>query len=107
MTPLVNAILGRVDERLAGAASGLVSTVQQVGGAIGVAVVSIVFFAAIGLAAAHGASEARPMPSASRRPPSTAPWPWPRRHFSSRACPPAPDERAWALPRAGCATIGA
>jgi hypothetical protein len=34
----------------AGAASGLVSTMQQVGGALGVAIVGILFFGALGLA---------------------------------------------------------
>jgi EmrB/QacA subfamily drug resistance transporter len=59
MTPLLNAILSRVDERRAGAASGLVSTMQQVGGALGVAIVGIIFFSAIGHARAAGAGDAQ------------------------------------------------
>jgi EmrB/QacA subfamily drug resistance transporter len=43
MTPLLNAILGGVHEKHAGAASGVLSTMQQVGGAVGVALVGIVF----------------------------------------------------------------
>jgi hypothetical protein len=42
--PLVNVVLAAVPARAAGAASGLFATVQQVGGAIGVALVGSVFF---------------------------------------------------------------
>lgn len=52
MTPLLNLVLGFVEEAQAGMASGVISTVQQVGAALGVAVVGILFSAA--LAAADG-----------------------------------------------------
>ncbi len=56
MTPLLNLVLGFVDEAESGMASGVISTVQQVGAALGVAVVSILF---------HGAlSEATSLPQA-------------------------------------------
>ncbi len=47
MTPLLNLALGFVDEAQAGMASGVISTVQQVGAALGVAVVGILFAAAL------------------------------------------------------------
>ncbi|KND59121.1 putative transmembrane efflux protein [Candidatus Burkholderia verschuerenii] len=56
MIPLLNLILGFVDEAKAGMASGVISTVQQVGAALGVAVVGILFSSV--LSAAHGASTA-------------------------------------------------
>lgn len=43
MTPLLNVVLGFVDKTQAGMASGVVSTVQQVGAALGVAGVGILF----------------------------------------------------------------
>lgn len=46
--PLAGAALGSVAPEHTGAASGVVSTVMQVGGAIGVAVVGIVFYRALG-----------------------------------------------------------
>lgn len=52
MTPLLNLVLGFVKENQAGMASGVVSTVQQVGAALGVAVVGILFSTA--LVAANG-----------------------------------------------------
>lgn len=48
MTPLLNLVLGFVDERQAGMASGVISTLQQVGAALGVAAVGILFGAALG-----------------------------------------------------------
>ncbi|WP_202967048.1 MFS transporter [Pseudomonas veronii] len=47
MTPLLNLVLGFVDEAQAGMASGVISTVQQVGAALGVAVVGILFSATL------------------------------------------------------------
>lgn len=47
MTPLLNLVLGFVDESASGMASGIVSTVQQVGAALGVAVVGILFKTAL------------------------------------------------------------
>lgn len=43
MTPLLNLVLGFVDEAQAGMASGVISTVQQVGAALGVGVVGLLF----------------------------------------------------------------
>jgi EmrB/QacA subfamily drug resistance transporter len=57
MTPLLNTILGGVHLKHAGAASGVLSTMQQVGGAVGVALVGIVF--ADTLRAANAAGLAR------------------------------------------------
>lgn len=48
MTPLLNLVLGFVDHRQAGMASGVISTLQQVGAALGVAVVGILFGKALG-----------------------------------------------------------
>jgi MFS family permease len=48
--PLVNVVLAAVPAQVAGGASGLFSTAQQLGGAIGVALVGTVFF---GAAAGH------------------------------------------------------
>ncbi|KLD72237.1 MFS transporter, partial [Xanthomonas hyacinthi DSM 19077] len=47
MTPLLNLVLGFVDQAQAGMASGVISTVQQVGAALGVAAVGILFGAAL------------------------------------------------------------
>ncbi|WP_217495145.1 MFS transporter [Vibrio sonorensis] len=47
MTPLLNLVLGFVDKKQAGMASGVVSTVQQVGAAFGVAVIGILFSTAL------------------------------------------------------------
>ncbi|KMJ45712.1 hypothetical protein AB204_07720 [Xenorhabdus khoisanae] len=41
MTPLLNVVLAFVNVRFAGMASGIIATLQQVGAAFGVAVVSI------------------------------------------------------------------
>ena len=43
--PLVNTILSTVPGHLAGGASGILSTAQQFGGAVGIAVIGDVFFA--------------------------------------------------------------
>jgi len=56
VAPLVNVILAGVDPRDAGSASGVLTTVQQVGGAVGVAVIGVIFF---GLLAGHSTSVAR------------------------------------------------
>ncbi|MFJ5364445.1 MFS transporter [Pectobacterium punjabense] len=47
MMPLLNLVLGFVDGPQAGMASGVISTVQQVGAALGVAVVGILFGSAL------------------------------------------------------------
>ena len=61
ITPLVSIVLGSVDPRRAGAASGTLSTVQQVGNSLGVAITGLAFFATIpnGYAAAFELSLAQ------------------------------------------------
>jgi MFS family permease len=56
IAPLANVILSGVDPRDAGSASGVLATVQQVGGAVGVAVIGVIFF---GLLGSHSTSVAR------------------------------------------------
>jgi EmrB/QacA subfamily drug resistance transporter len=56
IAPLVNVILAGVDPRDAGSASGFLATVQQVGGAVGVAVIGVIFF---GLLGSHSTSVAQ------------------------------------------------
>ena len=46
--PLVNVVLAAVPAEAAGGASGLFSTAQQVGGAVGIAAVGTVFFGYLG-----------------------------------------------------------
>ncbi|MEU9474965.1 MFS transporter [Streptomyces sp. NPDC048191] len=48
VVPLVNVVLSAVPGELAGGASGIFSTAQQFGGAVGAAVVGTVFFGAVG-----------------------------------------------------------
>lgn len=48
MTPLLNLVLGFVKEAQAGMASGVISTLQQVGAALGVALVGMAFGSALG-----------------------------------------------------------
>ncbi|MRW94083.1 MFS transporter [Duganella sp. FT80W] len=59
MTPLLNLVLGVVDEAQAGMASGLISTVQQVGAALGVAVVGMLFGAQLAAVDGWAAPAAR------------------------------------------------
>lgn len=54
MTPLLNLVLGLAPERQAGMAAGLVATVQQVGGALGIVVSGVGF---VPLLASGGAAE--------------------------------------------------
>ncbi|KPI02586.1 major facilitator superfamily MFS_1 [Actinobacteria bacterium OK074] len=49
--PLIGVILAPVDEDSAGLASGVLSTAQQVGGAVGTAVIGVIFYSALGSAA--------------------------------------------------------
>lgn len=58
MTPLLNTILSGIHESHAGSASGMLSTMQQVGGALGVALVGILFFGTLDHARGQGAGEA-------------------------------------------------
>jgi EmrB/QacA subfamily drug resistance transporter len=48
MTPVINLVIGLVAERNAGMASGIISTMQQVGGAFGVAIVGMLFVNILG-----------------------------------------------------------
>jgi MFS family permease len=48
LAPITATVLGSVDPQRAGALSGLLSTLQQVGNAVGVAVVGLIFFGAAG-----------------------------------------------------------
>jgi len=53
LVPLTTTILSSVDTRHAGGASGAVTTVQNVGGALGVAITGVVFFGALHGGYAH------------------------------------------------------
>jgi EmrB/QacA subfamily drug resistance transporter len=57
VAPLVNVILAGIRGQDAGAASGVLSTVQQVGGAVGVALIGVVFFGLLGSQAAGVADD--------------------------------------------------
>ena len=48
MTPLINLVIGFVEEGQAGMAAGVISTMQQVGGAFGVSIVGIFFSGILG-----------------------------------------------------------
>ena len=47
LTPLLNVILSRVEPHLAGGGAGVLATAQQSGGALGVAIVGLLFFGAL------------------------------------------------------------
>lgn len=47
LTPLLNAVLARIGEEAVGMASGVLSTAQQVGGILGVALIGVLFFGAL------------------------------------------------------------
>jgi EmrB/QacA subfamily drug resistance transporter len=53
-TPLLNVVLANVSEQDAGTAAGVVSTMQQLGGALGVAIVGLIFFTAVAAARQRG-----------------------------------------------------
>lgn len=53
VTPLLNAVLATVGPRDVGMASGVLSTGQQIGGALGVALVGLLYYGALGGAAHH------------------------------------------------------
>ena len=53
LTALIDAAMGDVEPAYAGAVSGVLSTAQQVGNALGVAVVGMVFFGAVQGGYAH------------------------------------------------------
>jgi EmrB/QacA subfamily drug resistance transporter len=54
LAPITTTVLSRIDPQRAGAASGLLSTMQQVGNAVGVAVIGVIFFGAVDGGYAHG-----------------------------------------------------
>jgi hypothetical protein len=53
LTALIDAAMGAVEPAYAGAVAGVLSTAQQVGNAVGVAVVGMVFFDAVDGGYAH------------------------------------------------------
>jgi predicted MFS family arabinose efflux permease len=57
-TPLLNTILSNIPAQHAGIASGVTSTMQQAGGAFGVAVVGLIFFGAVQAMQVAGAVQA-------------------------------------------------
>jgi hypothetical protein len=52
--PLFGIIMGEVEDREVGSASGLLEAVQQLGASLGVAVLGTVFFGVAGSTTAHG-----------------------------------------------------
>jgi EmrB/QacA subfamily drug resistance transporter len=48
ISPSVNFILAAVENKDAGSASGVITTVQQTGGALGIAIIGVIFFGLIG-----------------------------------------------------------
>lgn len=58
MTPLINTVISAIRDEHAGSAAGVLSTMQQVGGAIGVAIVGILFFGALAEARRLGLPDA-------------------------------------------------
>ncbi|MGW0204449.1 MFS transporter [Streptomyces sp. NPDC003233] len=60
VVPLVNVVLSAVPGDLAGGASGIFSTAQQFGGAVGAAVVGTVFFGAVGRGMTGALGDAMP-----------------------------------------------
>ena len=60
VAPLVNVVLAGIRGQDAGAASGVLSTVQQVGGAVGVAMIGVIFFGLLGSQAAGVADDVIP-----------------------------------------------
>ena len=53
LAPITSLVLANVDPQRAGAVSGLLSTMQQVGNAVGVAVIGVLFFGAVPQGYAH------------------------------------------------------
>ena len=66
---LVNVVLAGVPAKDAGAASGVLTTVSQIGGAAGVAILGLVFFQAL-----HGAEGATPLAAYSAAFAAILPW---------------------------------
>jgi EmrB/QacA subfamily drug resistance transporter len=60
VAPLVNVVLAGIRGQDAGSASGVLTTVQQVGGAVGVALIGVIFFGLLGSQAAGVADDVIP-----------------------------------------------
>jgi EmrB/QacA subfamily drug resistance transporter len=60
VAPLVDVVLAGIRGQDTGAASGVLSTVQQVGGAVGVALVGVIFFGLLGSQAARVSADLAP-----------------------------------------------
>jgi EmrB/QacA subfamily drug resistance transporter len=60
VAPLVDVVLAGIRGQDTGAASGVLSTVQQVGGAVGVALVGVIFFGLLGSQAARVGADLAP-----------------------------------------------
>ncbi|MGH9066188.1 MAG: MFS transporter, partial [Acidimicrobiales bacterium] len=60
VAPLTNIVLSEIRSEDAGAASGVLSTVQQMGGAVGVALIGVLFFSLIGLNANRSSAATLP-----------------------------------------------
>jgi EmrB/QacA subfamily drug resistance transporter len=60
VAPVVNIILAGIHSEGAGSASGVLSTFQMMGGAVGVAVVGVVLFGLVGTNGAHAAAAVEP-----------------------------------------------
>jgi len=60
ISPVINIVLAGIRAEGAGSASGVLSTVQQAGAAIGIAITGVVFFGALGSGAAQAAGAATP-----------------------------------------------
>ena len=60
ISPSVNFILAAVNPRDAGSASGLITTVQQMGGAMGIAIIGVIFFGLLGNNADHVTQDQAP-----------------------------------------------
>ncbi|MFD5191148.1 hypothetical protein ACFWMU_23875 [Streptomyces sp. NPDC058357] len=78
VTPLLNAVLSRVRPAEIGMASGVLSTGQQIGGSVGVAVLGVIFYGSLGegvhrVSRPTGTRWPRPWSSTWRRPPPS--WP--------------------------------
>jgi MFS family permease len=59
-TPLLNVVLASISEQDAGTAAGVVSTMQQLGGALGVAIAGLIFFTAVAGGQERGLSDLAP-----------------------------------------------
>jgi len=60
IAPLVNVVLAGIRGQDAGSASGVLTTIQQVGGAVGVAVIGVIFFGLLGSHAAAVTADLAP-----------------------------------------------